>query len=234
MIYLKPQWALREHADGHWTLTSENSHQPIRSDYVPVLQRLAAGVDPATLDDEQFDQTVYLNEQGFVCNDKSADAPAWELCGAHWHSVQEQLKHNTFAVYDTTSNGVGSTLRTTLIAAGMQECLDTPRLTIAVGSSFQTLPAHSGNVLPVICNRMRITVGPMVFPWSPSISETVLASERYMPEPAYTLPPAFDALQRAWIGVAVLQFVGMNKLRYVDNFVEYNMGSQEHKVWPSK
>jgi hypothetical protein len=234
MLKLKPQWSLRELSGGRWSLTSENYHQEVLPEYAAILQKLVQSVEADTLTDAEFDQLEYLTARGFLNVDNHPDAPAWELCGANFHSVQEQIKHVTFWVVDTTPNGVGATIRGTLLASGLQEQEIDPRLTIAVSDSFQTLPNVKGNMLPVVCNRMRVTVGPMVFPWGTHVRDHVLASDHYMPQPGYKLPHAFDQLQRGWLAVAILQFVGTNKLRYVNHFVEYNMAQQEFKLWPSK
>lgn len=234
MISLKPQWSLRNLSNGRWSLTSENYHQEVLPEYSAILQKLVTGVEPSTLTDPEFDQLEYLTEQGFLNVDTHPDAAAWELCGANFHSVQEQLKHVTFWIVDNTPNSVGTSLRQTLLASGLREQEVNPRLTLAVSDSYQTLPNVSGNMLPIVCNRMRVTVGPMVFPWGIHVRDSVLASENYLPQPGYSLPPAFDQLQRSWLAVAVLQFVGINRLKYVNHFVEYNMAQQEFKLWPAR
>lgn len=235
MITLKPQWSLRKLPDGRWALTSENYHQEVLPEYAAILQKLVQGVEPDTLSDAEFDQLKYLTDRGFLNVDTNPDAPAWELSGANFHSVQEQFKHVTFSIVDQTTNGVGESLRQALLTAGMKEATDgNPRITFAVSDSYLTLPNIKGNVLPIVCNRMRVTVGPMVFPWTVNIRDEVAKHEHYLPTPGYVLPPAFDALQRAWLAVAVLQFIGTNKLRYVGHFVEYNMAQQEFKLWPSR
>jgi hypothetical protein len=235
MITLKPQRSLRQLSDGRWALTSENYHQEVLPEYVAILQKLVNGVDPDTLDDAEFTQLEYLTECGFLNVDIHPDAPAWELSGANFHSVQEQFKHVTFCVVDQTTNGVGTSLRQALLTAGLVEVTDgSARLTLAISDSYLDLPNVKGNMLPVVVNRMRVTVGPMVFPWGTHIRDEVARHEHYLPKPGYQLPPAFDALQRAWIAVAVLQFIGAQQLRYVDHFVEYDMARQEIKLWPTK
>jgi hypothetical protein len=233
MITLKPQWSLRKLPDGRWTLTSENYHQEVLPEYAAILQKLVQGVEPNTLTDAEFDQLEYLTDRGFLSVDTNPDAPAWELSGANFHSVQEQFKHVTFSIVDQTTNGVGESLRQALLSAGMKEATDSDsRITFAVSDSYLTLPNVRGNMLPIVCNRMRVSVGPMVFPWGVHVRDEVAKHEHYLPKPGYVLPQAFDALQRAWIAVAVLQFIGTHKLRYVGHFVEYDMAQQEFKLWP--
>ena len=233
-FYLKPQWALRDAgADGNVAVTSENMHYPLDGKYAAILKQLVQGVDALDLDDAEFDLVEQLNERGFLTTQLDPCAPAWELSGYNFHSVQEQLKHTKFKVDDRTHNGVGESLRQSLIEAGATEEVDEPNIIIAVVNSYLDLEEHKGkNVLPVVANRMRVTIGPMIFPWGEHVADSVRKSEHYMPMPNYILPSQFDALQRAWINASVLQFFGGMQLRYVRNFVEYNMGKQELKLWP--
>lgn len=233
MITLKPQLSLRQHPDGNLSLTSENFNQAVLPENSALLQKLVHGVEPDTLSDTEFDQLIYLADCGFLNTSTDLNAPAWELSGANFHDVQKQFKHITFTVIDQTINGVGESLRRSLLTAGLKEATNnSPRITFAVSDSYLTLPNVRGNMMPIVCNRMRITVGPMVFPWGSHVRDEVAKHKHYLPKPGYELPPVFDALQRAWINVAVLQFIGMNKLRYAGHFVEYNMGQQEFRLWP--
>lgn len=231
-LSLKPQWALRCLPGDRWTLTTENNHQEVTAEYAAILQKLVDGVDPDTLTDAEFQLTELLSERGFLNVDNQPYAPAWELCGANFHSVQEQFKHTTFKIEDQTENRVGDTIRELLLASGMIEDTTAPRLVLAVTDSYQTLPdVGNRNVLPIVCNRMRVTVGPMQFPWSPSVRDATQKSEHYLPKPNYPLPPAFDALQRGWIASYVLQFVGQTRLPVVRKFVEFNMATQQLRTW---
>lgn len=231
-LQLKPQWVLRQFPDGRWTLTTENNHQEVTAEYAAILQKLVEGVDPDTLTDAEFQLTETLSERGFLNVDNHPHAPAWELCGANFHSVQEQLKHTTFKIEDSTSNGVGESIRELLVASGMVEDNAAPRLVLAISDSYQELPdIGARNVLPIVCNRMRVTVGPLQFPWSPSVRDATQKAEHYLPKPNYVLPPAFDALQRAWIAAYVLQFIGQTRLTVSRKFVEFNMGTQQLRTW---
>ena len=233
MITLRPQWILRQSSPaGKWTLTSDDAHLEVTPAQGLLLQKLTAGAEVQDLTDDEFGVLEDLSNRGFLTAEAHPDAPAWELSGANFHSVTEQFKHNTFNLIDLTNNRVGTDTSLVLTRSGMIEDPVKPRLTIVVVDSFQKIPNLPGNVLPVVCNRMRVTIGPMVFPWSPSLGERVLKSEHYLPEPNYILPYAFDLLQRAWIAASILQFVGSSRLRYVGNFVEYNMGKQEFNIWP--
>lgn len=235
-FYLKPQWCLRQ-AELEGTapsITSENMHQPLGVEYAAILQKLVDGVEADSLDDAEFTLVEYLNERGFLTTQLHPDSPAWELSGYNFHSVQEQLKHSKFSIVDLTDNMVGEGLRQALIDAGVPSTEDA-KLVIVVADSYQDIGEYPGKiVLPVVANRMRVTVGPMIFPWGQHVGASVRASQHYMPKPRYALPTAFDALQRAWINATVLQFLGGMQLRFVRNFVEYNMGKQEFKLWPFK
>lgn len=235
MIKLKPQWVLRHLSGDRWFLTSEKNHQVAPPDYVNLLQRIVQGVTLDDLDDEEFDKLTYLVENGFITTDPDhhPDAPAWELSGANFHSVQQQLKHVTFKILDSTNNKVGESIRQALLGSGMAEVWPSPRITIVVTDSYRTLPDTTGVMLPVVCNRMRVSVGPLVFPWGQNIRDRVTTTESYLPHPGYTLPQAFDQLQRGWLSVAIIQFIATTRLRYVDHFVEYDMSAQEFKTWPA-
>lgn len=230
MLTLKPQWSFRSLPGGRWALTSENFHQEVLPEYAAILQKLVVGVEPDTLTDAEFDQIEYLTERGFLNVEVHPDAPAWELSGLNFHSVQEQLQHVSFRIIDLTKNGVGASVRELLLASGMREA-ENARLTIAVASSYLDLPNIEGNVLPVVCNRLRVTVGPMQFPWTPSVADSVRSSEHYLHEVRYTLPAALDQLQRAWIASAVLTFIGGQKLKFVTSFVEFNLQTFGQKLW---
>lgn len=235
-FFLKPQWCLRQATveGSSPSITSENMHQPLGVEYAAILQKLVEGVEADSLDDAEFTLVENLNERGFLTTQLHHDSPAWELSGYNFHSVQEQLKHSKFSIVDLTSNMVGEGLRQALIDEGLSTD-DNAKLVIVVADSYQQIHEYPGkNVLPVVANRMRVTIGPMIFPWGQHAGDSVRQSEHYMPEPNYGLPAAFDALQRAWINASVLQFLGGMQLRYVLNFVEYNMGKQEFKLWPLK
>lgn len=229
-LTLKPQWSFRSVAGGH-ALTSELVHHPIAPEYAAILQALVQGVDPDTLNDEDFTRIEDLNARGFLNVDTQPDAPAWELCGANFNSVQEQFKHVTFKILDLTANTVGASVRELLLQSGMIENTEKPAITLVFTDSYQKLPTCEGTVLPIVCNRMRVSLGPLMFPWTPSVRESVLKSESYLPEPRYSLPAVFDALQRTWIATQIVQFVAQSKLRFVRRFVEYNMATQEFKSW---
>lgn len=229
---LKPQWMLRSLSGDRFALTTENNHQEVTAEYAAILEKLVAGVDPDTLTDAEFKLTELLSERGFLNVDNHPDAPAWELCGANFHSVQEQLKHTTFKIEDSTSNAVGASIRELLLASGMVEDTKNPRLVLAVSDSYQSLPEVAGrNMLPVIVNRMRVSIGPIQFPWSPSVRDATQKSEHYLPHPNYTLPAAFDSLQRSWTAAFILQFVAQTRLGVTRKFVEFNMGTQQMRTW---
>lgn len=237
MITLKPQWALRQLLDGSWALTSENYHQQISQDYVEVLKKAETGIDPDSLSDAEFDQLNYLVDRGYLNMAVNDVAPAWELSGAVFHSVQEQFKHTVFAVVDNTDNKVGESITNALLEAGLKQGLATDadtKLVISVSDSYLTVErVKDKTVLPVVCNRMRVSLGPMVFPWSDKqVDELVRPHEHYLPKPNYKLPKAFEDLQRAWINVSILQMIGQTKLRYVDNFIEFDMSKQMFNTWP--
>lgn len=230
-LTLKPQWAFRVFPDGRCFLTSETRHLAVQPEFADLVQKLSVGVDPDTLSDEEFDRLQYFNDNGFISVDNNPDSPGWELGLLHFHTVQEQLKHVTFKIIDQTENKVGDSIRQTLLEAGVSES-ESPKLTIVVSDSYQDLPDCDGVMLPVIVNRMKLSVGPLVLPWGVHVRDLVMKSEHYMPKPNYKLPAAFDTLQRAWVGAEVLQAIGASKLRYINRFNEYDMSTQTFNVWP--
>jgi hypothetical protein len=232
-LTLKPQWSFRVFPDGRCFLTSETRHMSVQPEYAEILQKLVGGVDPSTLTDDEYDKLEFFTNSGFISIENHPDAPGWELGFLNFNTVKEQFNHVTFSIIDQTPNAVGDSIRETLLTAGMKES-ETPRITIVVSDSYQDLPNLPGNMLPVIVNRMKLSVGPMVFPWGDHVRDLVMKSEHYMPKPNYKLPDAFDKLQRAWVCVAILQAIGAPKLRYARNFCEYDMSNQEFHIWAMK
>jgi hypothetical protein len=231
-LNLKPQWYFRRLANGKCALTSENSHVELSGDYADLLQRLVSGVSSTELTDEEFQKVTEFSNAGYLSTHGDPAAISWEMQGGDFHYARLQLEHCTFLIDDTTDNQVGLDVRSLLLASGMHESLDAPRIVIALASSYTRLGRFNGrSVLPVVCNRMRCTVGPVIFPWGEHLSDAVATNGSYMPEPQYKLAPAFDALQRAWIATCILKFVGMSRLTYATSFVEFNMGTQEVKLW---
>jgi hypothetical protein len=233
MIKLKPQFTLRVTPGGKPCLTSESYHLEIDPARVPLLRKLVDGIDPELISDHDMAELISLNSQGFLSIIDHPDAPIWELSPGSFQTVHEQFSHVTFRIVDKTYNKVGDSVREHLLSSGLKEA-ENAQLVLALVDSALDLPDVEGNMLPLVCNRSRITVGPMCFPWRKNFRELIKYSETYLPTVNYKLPAVFDSLQRAWLSVAVLQFVGLNRLRYVSNCVEYNMTKQEFKIWPVK
>lgn len=235
---LKPQWVFALGQDGACTLTSEAHHQAFTSDYTAVLQKLVQGIDTDALDDAEFTLVELLNEGGFLTVNPHPHAPIWELCGANFQSIQEQFKHLKINLVDMTENKVGTdvfALMTEML--GPQSDIAAGHVTLVFADSYQKLVkaehvAPSGSTIPVICNRMRLTIGPVLFPWSRDIGEETRNNVAYMSEPSYQLPEAFQTLQRGWAAVSLLQFLGQYKTRYVNGFVELDMTKLTQKTWP--
>jgi hypothetical protein len=104
---------------------------------------------------------------------------------------------------------------------------------LLLADSFLELPDSLGApALPIVCNRLRISLGPLVLPWHRHVRDVTTGSEHYMASTAYSLPEAYDDLQKSWLATRVLKFVACSQLRFVNNIIEYNMITQETKTWP--
>lgn len=234
MITLKPQWRLRELIPDRWSLTSEDAHFPVSLVQGTVLQKLVSGVDIADLTDDEFKIVQHFSDRGFLDQSHNKDAPFWELSGVNYHSLQEQLRHVKVAIIDLTPNSVGDSVLDTLIKSDV--LIVTPEeatVTLMFADTFHELIESPGTVLPIICNRVKITMGPLIFEWGPHIKDQVAQSQTFMQSVDYTLPLAADLLQRAWISVQVLNFVGATRLKFAGHFVEYNLAKQEFNLWPA-
>ena len=198
-----------------------------------ILQRLVDGINEATLSDDEFDQIEYLNDKGYLSIIDSEDAPAWELVGVQHSTLQNQQKHLTFSIVDSTVNNVGADIANRLESFGFSRDDDDSKLIIAFADSYLKLPEGiSKPILPVICNRMKLWLGPIQFPWSANIVDKIKQNEAYMVEPRYVLPKVFDELQRAWVAAALSQMFTRSQLRYVGCYYEYNMTVMRSRIIP--
>lgn len=230
-VMLKRQWLLRRFGQ-RTTLTCETQHHLVPQRHADILPRLAEGIEATDVTLEEFASIEYLNDRNYLMFVDHPDAPAWDLHNAkNFKQVQEQFRHVTFDVRDTSRERVGDYLRDALVRAGMCEA-DPPRLRLLVANSYNELPDSDTPALPIVCGRMRLSLGPLILPWRQHIRDMTLSSPHYMPTVSYTLPPVFDDLQKAMAAARVLQFVALCQLRYVNNVVEFSMLEQESKLWP--
>lgn len=225
-LLLKPQWTFFP-GSPEGTLVDEHVRHPIKESLAPLITRLIGGVDAATLSDTEMQQLEFLNSKGFIAVTNDWIAPAWELSGAHYSTVLEQFQHVTVTVIDRTHNAVGAAVAANLRAAGLTY-VNTPaeaRLTFVISDSYLDLPDLDSTWIPVICNRMRTWIGPMQYPWKrASVSEIVKSTNGlYVDKVRYRLPSYYDELQRAWITAALLQLVGLTRLKYAHVMTEHNM-----------
>jgi hypothetical protein len=114
VLRLKKQWALRC-VDGKYTITNEMIQLPIAPEFEGLMIKLAKGVEPGELEDQEFEKLERVNH--LLSQDQHPDAPAWEMGGAYFHSVQQQLEHVTLFVYDRSTNGFGADLELRLLDA---------------------------------------------------------------------------------------------------------------------
>ena len=233
IIKLKPQWLLKTTGCGEPLLVSENFKHVEPLERQAFLERLATGIDVADLDDDEMELVEGYNTRGLLAIDAHPSMAGWELHGQAWANVQEQLKHVTYNYIDLTKNGVGK-----LVADGLEENgmfpADDAKLTLVFADSYLDLPDLGDKTyLPVICNRMRLWLGPMSFPWTKlNVREFVRLNESYMDKANYNLPQAFHNLQVAWLTTALLQAVALSHSRYVGSFVELNMLKMKTVICP--
>jgi hypothetical protein len=233
IIKLKPQWLLKSTGVGEALLVSENVKHVEPLDRQKFLDRLVVGIDVTDLDDDEMELLEAYNARGFLAFDPHPSMAGWELHGAAWADVQEQLKHVTYNFIDLTKNSVGQ-----LVADGLEENgmypADDAKLTLVFADSYLDLPDMPGKTyLPVICNRMRLWLGPMCFPWTKlNVRTFVRLNESYLDTANYSLPLAFHNLQVAWLITALLQLVALNHSRYVGSFVELNMLKMKTVIHP--
>lgn len=239
MIKLKPQWSLRQLANGQWALNSEDAFiTDITPDQVNILRKAEIGISQDSLvddiTDEEFTHLETFINRGFINQGEvGADAPFWELAGAYYHSVKEQQKHLSVSCFDMTSNQVGSQVMDLLERSGVQTRTGRKNVTLVFVDSMNDIPSSiAGVVMPVVCNRVRVTVGPLLFPWSYSDTKTLKPNEAYMDRANYELPAAAQALQVAWVANNILQYLNANRLRFVRHIAELNMAKMEVALWP--
>lgn len=232
-LFLRPQWCFRtRQSDGWCLLTSENFHQTMPPEFSPLLNRLVDGLDPTTLTDAEYTQIEDLNGRGFISISKQPHAPAWELAGANYQIIQEQFKHVTFYIECSTDfEEHASIIEKILIESGLTR-KNYGRLGIQISDSYTKLRPLSGNWLPVILNRMRPQIGPLVLNDQANPADLIRGSDQYMPQTNYILPSAYRELSLSWAATTILQFIGRLDLDLMNNIVEFDMSRLEVKKWP--
>lgn len=231
---LKPQWYLNDN-DGSVSLTSETRHEDFPPEDAPLLRRLAAGIKHASeLTPQEFERVVALNERGFLGTENHQSAPAWELAGLNFHQAQEQTQHLQIKVVDLTGSPSGVYLWRALHSLGCK-LSNTPNITLVLANSYHDIKERpAGTWLPIIVNRVRISMGPMQFDWS---SESSLVEKlgrlNHNPLPAakYRLPMIFQNAQDALIAMRVARFLLTPQLRYVDEGWHINIATTEVARW---
>ena len=121
--------------------------------------------------------------------------------------------------------------------AGMVEAEpSTERICLVFVDSYEdirNLPTTTVTQLPVLCNRMRLWIGPLQFQWTrPRLYEQVAGNDAYIDRLNYVLEERYDQLQRAVLAALIPQIVGTIKLEYVRCMVEYNMMALRSRIWP--
>lgn len=231
-IKLRPQWSLLDLGSKH-SFVSETHSYDIEAEYLPIAKRLVEGIETSDLSDAEFDEVETLTARGVLTFVDHEDAPFWELARADFYTVSSQLKHVTFNVIDLTPNGVGEEIREILLSSGLV-LAETPKLNIVVADSYHDIGEYNGPTLPIVCNRMRLQFGPIVFPWGTNVRDVINENSLYLPRPNYKLPVVYDKLQRAWLAMMVIRLIALNRYGCYKNIVEYNLGTQEFKLWPVK
>lgn len=231
MIKLKPQIFLKL-IDESPTLIDEHQYVTERQEHAALLQRLVDGVDEDTLTDEEFEQIEYLNNKGYLSIIDDPEAPAWELVGVPYSTLINQRKHLSFSVDDKTSNGLGEDVGQRLVRFGFARDEESPRLILAFSDTYLNLPEETSKTpfLPIVCNRMKLWLGPIQFEWSSSVIKKVKSNSLYIDNSRYKLPAVYDELQRAWIAGALSQMIARSQLRYVGCLYEYDMTRMRGRI----
>lgn len=239
MIKLKPQWRLRKSEDERWSLVSEGSTLvSVTPEQASILQKAAVGISPEAfvneITDAEFAHLGSFINRGFIDqNESGKDAPFWELGGAYYHSVKEQQKHLTVSVRDLTRNSLGAEVLDLLVQSGIRTEGGRQSITLLFVDSMTDIPEDlAGVVLPIVCNRVKVTVGPFMFPWSYRDQKRPVPSESYAGTAAYELPVVAHALQVAWVANNVFQYVSANRLRFIRHMSELNLAKLEVSLWP--
>ncbi len=239
MIKLKPQWRLRQSEDGRWSLVSEGSALvSVTPEQASILQKAKAGISPEAfvneITDVEFAHLGSFINRGFIDqNESGKDAPFWELGGAYYHAVKEQQKHLTVSVSDFTRNKLGADVLDLLVKSGIKTEGGRQSISLVFVDTMEDIPdGTKGVVLPIVCNRAKVTVGPFMFPWSYRDQKKPTPSESYAGLAEYELPVAAHALQVAWIANNVLQYVSANRLRFIRHVSELNLAKLEMSLWP--
>lgn len=233
LVYLRPQWHYHAESGGTGSLVSETMHHPsFSAEHSDILNRLSTGLEVDDLNEDQFKILRDFINRGFVALDASNESTHWELSGIIPQTVEEQLKQNTFSWWSNVSEQSSNTLKSMLLKGGMIEELNDPRISILVADSFCSVPDSALPAIPVILDRVRVSIGPMIFPWRTNVRDIVSRNPAYMKEIKYEVPEPFSTLGANWAAAAILQFIAGSKILYVNNTVEFNVMTMEQKIWP--
>lgn len=212
---------------------SESLYIPLNELQVALMAKLVVGLAATDVSPFEFKVLEKFNEQGLIT---FFDHPQHGVIGQHGIELRralELLATVTVKVVDLTGQhaeylidrlkGLGVTIVDQTASAA---------LTIMVADSFTKLPNPVGPTLPVILNRFRPSIGPLMTEWRTNIAEQTMANVAYMVEPNVSLPAAFDDLQRAWAVVNIYQFIIRTESSKVNNVVEFNMPKMKQDWWP--
>lgn len=236
-LYIKPQYQLRKHLGDYWTLTSEVSHEVLDHATAEFLERLAHGLDLADVVEIDMPVLSRVNDLGYV-EIRDLDTaltvsakPFWELVGYKWQAMTAQKNYLSYSITADVGCHESAQSITELIKNMVGEPTQSGKVNLFITDSAKKIHATSVPTLVIIINRLLVSVGPMVYPWtSQETIDELQGGLSYMAIVGYTLTPDLVAMQNAWIAASVIKTLSNVDLSFIGkritfNLVTYNLAS---------
>lgn len=231
-LKLKPQFNISIH-ENRLYLFDENKTTEEPIELAELFKKLEVGIDVDSVSDSDFEKIQTLTERGYISLSDSDSAAIWELCGVPITTVEQQLAHFKVSIIDRTCNNVGQSVKDDLMTAGVKVVeSDATLCLLFVDSYFQIQETDPKPYLPIVCNRLKLWLGPVQHEWTSSIVESVKKNHLYADEIKYKLPLTFDLLQRSWLSSAILSMIVRSELRTTSALYMYNMKNFSIGVFP--
>lgn len=228
---------MRNHLGGYWTLTSELRHEVIDQTTAKFLERLIDGLSIDELTELDMPMLTRLNDQGVVetrqdgvANDPSK--PFWELAGYSWQTITAQTKHIRYGfTFDAECKSTALAILDLVSETIGKPPEPNPNVIIHVTFSAKSVKACEAPILLLVCDRLKVSAGPVLFPWSSSKAvDKVRGGESYVDKVDYKLTPALAHMQVSWLAAAALQVLQGLRLRYVQSIVEFNVMTHDTNI----
>lgn len=230
-LYIKPQYLLRKHLGDYWTLTSENKHEVLDQTTAEFMTRIEKGLDIADLNENEMPLLSRVNDLGYV-EIRDAESvppltaqPFWELVGYKWQTLTAQNHHLTYNLLcDTDLLDVLNRVKG-LVAPTIGEPSADCRLVVFITDSLKRARVINNRpTLILVANRLNISAGPVLFPWSSSGTLSRLQGGlEYVDAVQYKLTVDLVAMQDAWLASVIIKTVLALDLKFVGHKNNYNL-----------